>query len=67
MGDRCIECGEVIPQKRLAAVPGADMCVKCEERYGAKKHDARSRVVMNALVQRAEVDVFDAHAPEAHV
>lgn len=27
----CRECGEVIPARRLAAVPGTGLCVRCAE------------------------------------
>jgi phage/conjugal plasmid C-4 type zinc finger TraR family protein len=27
----CRECGEEIPAKRLAAIPGCELCVECAE------------------------------------
>ncbi len=60
----CGECGQPIPQKRLAAVPDADSCVDC-----ASQHDAPVRVghrlVMKSLVQHAEYDL-EHHLPEPH-
>lgn len=29
----CEDCGELIPDKRLQAVPGTTRCVKCQEEY----------------------------------
>lgn len=31
----CLACGEAIPPKRLAAVPWASCCVKCQERLSS--------------------------------
>jgi phage/conjugal plasmid C-4 type zinc finger TraR family protein len=29
--DQCVECGEIIPDPRRAAVPGCILCVSCQE------------------------------------
>jgi RNA polymerase-binding protein DksA len=32
----CLQCGKLIPKKRLAAVPYAELCLECQ-----KKNDGR--------------------------
>lgn len=29
----CEDCGELIPEQRLKAVPGTTRCVRCQENY----------------------------------
>ena len=42
--ERCDECGEPIPVKRQAALPGVRTCVACQaERDGAVVHSAINR------------------------
>lgn len=51
----CSECDEPISAKRLAAVPDATMCVRCQ-RDNDVLVSADSRAVRNALVERSERD-----------
>ena len=40
----CDECGETIPEKRRAAIPGVRTCVACQSaRDGAVRHSAINR------------------------
>ncbi len=40
----CDDCGENIPEKRRAALPGVRTCVQCQsERDGAVRHSAFNR------------------------
>ena len=40
----CDECGEPIPEKRRAAIPGVRTCVACQSaRDGAVRHSAINR------------------------
>jgi phage/conjugal plasmid C-4 type zinc finger TraR family protein len=32
-GELCLDCDEVIPEKRRAAVPGCRRCIDCQETY----------------------------------
>jgi RNA polymerase-binding transcription factor DksA len=42
--DECDDCGEPIPAKRKAAIPGVRTCVACQsERDGAVRHSAINR------------------------
>ena len=42
--DECDECGEVIPPKRRAAIPGVRTCVACQaQRDAAVRHSAINR------------------------
>lgn len=36
-GRDCFDCGQPIPKKRLALVPGARRCVKCAESFERKR------------------------------
>ena len=60
----CNECGIEIPRKRLDAVPGTALCVRCQSRADVPI-TAADRRVMNALVEHAEYDE-GMFAPEAH-
>lgn len=33
----CVDCGELIPQERLKAIPGAIRCVSCQEAFEQHK------------------------------
>ena len=35
----CVQCGEAISQKRLAALPGTPNCIRCQERIGRQQLD----------------------------
>jgi len=39
----CIECGAVIPQARVIAVPTVSRCVKCQEEF-ERTHDTRQHI-----------------------
>lgn len=60
----CESCGMEISRKRLAAMPGARLCVACQSRVDTPIR-ATDRRVMNALVERSEYDE-EMFAPEAH-
>jgi RNA polymerase-binding transcription factor DksA len=60
----CEECDQPIPQKRLAAVPDARLCVQCAAQHEMPVQ-AGDRLVMNSLVQHAEYDL-EHHLPEPH-
>lgn len=32
-GPRCIDCGEEIPEKRRAAIPGCTRCIDCQTEF----------------------------------
>jgi hypothetical protein len=60
----CNECEEPISEKRLAAVPDAEYCVRCQRMYDKRIKPGDSRVD-GALVAMGELDQ-DMFAPEAH-
>ena len=37
----CVECGEVIPEGRRAAIPGVTLCTPCAEREALAKKGVR--------------------------
>ena len=42
--DRCEECGEAIPERRRAALPGVRTCIACQTRRdGAVRHSPINR------------------------
>lgn len=46
----CIECDEAISPKRLAAVPWAPRCIRCQDafdREGQERSDSMSETVLN--------------------
>jgi DnaK suppressor protein len=48
----CLECGESIPRRRLAALPWAALCLECQEAADRKpKEEAKTR--RNSSILRA--------------
>jgi DnaK suppressor protein len=40
----CLDCGQEIKQKRLAAVPWASFCILCQEAADSSGHQAGNRI-----------------------
>jgi RNA polymerase-binding transcription factor DksA len=50
----CIRCGEDINEKRLAAVPWATMCIRCQELTEAEQPSSRT---VQADLQAEEMEL----------